>query len=105
LPALQAPIQESHDHNNGAKAPPKAYTGSKKSCHRNQTRDFGVGQTVEFDRVLSQQSISGKIVSFIYVTRFWKISPNVTFYNSNIYHQNEEWQLPINSTVIEICSL
>jgi len=31
-----------------------------------------------------------------YVTIFWKISPNVTFYNSNIYNQNEERQLPIN---------
>ena len=31
----------------------------------------------------------------------WKISPNVT---SNIYHQNEEWKLPINFTVIKICS-
>ena len=36
----------------------------------------------------------------LYVTRFWKISPNVIFYNSNIYHHNEEWQLPIKSTVV-----
>ena len=34
----------------------------------------------------------------------WKISPNVTFYNSNIYIQNEKWELPINLTVVTICS-
>ena len=40
----------------------------------------------------------------VYVTRFWKISPNVTFYNSNIYNQNEKWEPPINLTVVTICS-
>ena len=37
---------------NGDKVPHKAYTGSKKSYHRNQTRDFKY--SVEYDRVLSQ---------------------------------------------------
>ena len=40
----------------------------------------------------------------IYVTRFWKISLNVTFYNSNIYNQNEEQELPINLKVVTMCS-
>ena len=40
----------------------------------------------------------------IYVTGFWKISPNVTFYYSNIYNQNKEWELPINLKVVTICS-
>ena len=39
-----------------------------------------------------------------YVTGFWKISPNVTFYNSIIYNQNEERQLPINLKVVTMCS-
>jgi len=39
---------------NGAKVPLEAYTGSKKSCYRNQTRDFGAGHTVEYDSALSQ---------------------------------------------------
>jgi len=39
----------------------------------------------------------------IFVTGFWKISLNVTFYNSNIYSQNEEWELPINLKVVTIC--
>ena len=50
---------------NGAKARLKAYIGSGKSCHRNQTHDFGARHSEEYDSVLSQQSISGKIVSFI----------------------------------------
>ena len=37
------------------------------------------------------------------MTGFWKISPNVTFYNSNIYIQNEKWELPINLIVVTIC--
>ena len=36
-------------------------------------------------------------------TVFWKISPNVTFCNSNICNQNKECQLPINSTILTIC--
>ena len=31
--------------------------------------------------------------------------PNITFYNSNIYNQNEEWKLTIFFTVITVCSL
>jgi len=38
----------------------------------------------------------------IYVTGFWKISPNVTFYTSNIHNHNEEKGHPINFTVIAI---
>ena len=54
-PALQAPIKESHDHVcNGTKVPLEVYTGSKKSFHRNQTRDFGTKHTVEYDSVFSQ---------------------------------------------------
>ena len=49
-PALQAPMQESHDH----LVPLKAYTGSKKSCHRNQTHGFEARPAVEYDSVLSQ---------------------------------------------------
>ena len=56
---------------NGAKAPLEAYTGSGKSCHRNQTRDFGARHSVEYDSALSQQSISGKIVSLILCV--WKL--------------------------------
>ena len=44
------------------------------------------------------------LVTKINVTGFWKISPNVTFYNSNIYNQNEEWELPINLKVVTMCS-
>ena len=40
----------------------------------------------------------------LYVTGFWKISLNVTFYNSNIYNQNEEQELPINLKVVAMCS-
>ena len=40
----------------------------------------------------------------VYVTGFWKISLNVTFYNSNIYSQNEERELPINLKVVTMCS-
>ena len=43
-------------------------------------------------------------IYYVYVTGFWKISLNVTFYNSNIYNQNEEWKLPINLKVVTICS-
>ena len=50
---------------NGTKVPLEAFTGSKKSCHRNQTCDFGAKHTVEYDSVLSQQSISGEIISLI----------------------------------------
>ena len=38
------------------------------------------------------------------VTGFWKISPNVTFYNSNIYNQNEERELPINLKAVTMSS-
>ena len=38
------------------------------------------------------------------MTRFWKISPNATFYNWNIYNKNEEWEHPINLKVVTICS-
>ena len=38
------------------------------------------------------------------MTGFWKISLNVTFYNSNIYHQNEEREPPINLKVVTMCS-
>ena len=51
--------------------------------------------------------LSDKIYLFsctLFVTGFWKISPNVTFYNSNIYNQNEERELPINLKVITMCS-
>ena len=43
-------------------------------------------------------------MSSLFVTGFWKISLNVTFYNSNIYHQNEEWELSINLKVVTMCS-
>jgi len=52
-PALQAPIQESNDYLMVPK-PLEAYTGSKKSCHRNQTGEFGARHTVEYDSLLSQ---------------------------------------------------
>ena len=39
-----------------------------------------------------------------YVIGFWKISLNVTFCNSNIYNQNEEWEFPINLKVVIMCS-
>jgi len=39
---------------NGVKVPHEAYTGSKKSCHRNQTCGFGARPAVEYDSVLSQ---------------------------------------------------
>ena len=39
-----------------------------------------------------------------YVTGFWKISLNVTFYNSNISNQNKEHELPINLKVVTMCS-
>ena len=67
-PSLQAPIQEPSPFN-GAKVPLEAYIGSKKGCHRNQTRDFGARHTVEYDSVLSQQFISGKAVSLIVCVR------------------------------------
>ena len=39
-----------------------------------------------------------------YVTRFWKISLNVTFNNSNIYDQIEEKGHSNNFAVVTICS-
>jgi len=39
-----------------------------------------------------------------FVTGFLKISPNVTFYNSNICNQNVEQEFPINLKVIIMCS-
>ena len=50
-----------------------------------------------FKKVLNIQST--------YVTRFWKISPNVTFDNSNIYSKNKEKELSINIEMITIYSL
>jgi len=44
-PALQAPREPWPS--NGAKVPLKAYTGSKKSCHRNQTSGLGARHTVD----------------------------------------------------------
>ena len=54
-------------------------------------------------------SLGGSVCLFYcscspFVTGFWKISLNVTFYYSNIYHQNEEWELPINLKVVTMCS-
>jgi len=69
----------------GAKAPLEAYTGSKKSCHRNQTRDFGARHTVKCDSVLSQQSISGEIVSLIlcvWKPGFFQIPSHIYFVTS-----------------------
>ena len=69
-PALRAPIQESHDHLMAPKCHLTLTQGLRKTCHRNQTRDFGARHTVEYDSVLRQQSISGEIVSLmLYV---WK---------------------------------
>jgi len=56
---------------NDAKVPLEAYRGSNKSCHRNQTCDFGARYTVEYDSVLSQQSISDEIISLILCV--WKL--------------------------------
>ena len=39
-----------------------------------------------------------------FVTGFWKIGLNVTFYYSNIYNQNKEWELPITLKVATMCS-
>ena len=36
--------------------------------------------------------------------RILEISLNVTFYNSTIYNQNEEWELPIILKVVTMCS-
>ena len=49
-------------------------------------------------------AIPCEIAWLVYVTGFWKISLNVTFYNSNIYNQNKEWELPINLKVVTMCS-
>jgi len=54
----------------------------------------------EMDDTLKFLNYSG----ISYVTGFWKISPNVTFYSSNIYNQNEERKLPINLKVVTMCS-
>ena len=55
-------------------------------------------------QLLSIHSISINSHKLAFVTGYWKISPNVTFYNSNIITKIGKWQLPINSTVAEICS-
>ena len=56
-----------------------------KSCHRNQTRNFGARHSVEYD-VLSQQSISGKIVSLIVIVSveagFFQIRLHTSFCNN-----------------------
>jgi len=44
------------------------------------------------------------MLTITFVTGFWKISPKVIFHASNIYNQNEEWELPITFTVAKICS-
>ena len=68
---------------NGTKAVPlEAYTGSGRSCHRNQTRDFIARHSMEYDSVLSQQSIYGKIICFILWV--WKLG---LFKSSHIYMQ------------------
>jgi len=43
-------------------------------------------------------------MSLTYVTGFWRISANVTFHSSNIYNQNEKWELQITFTVATIFS-
>ena len=42
--------------------------------------------------------------TYVYVTEFWKISPNVTFYDSNIYSRNEERELQISLTKVTVFS-
>ena len=49
-------------------------------------------------------SCQDTLIEKSFVTGFWKISPNVTFYNSNIHNQNEERELPINLKVVTMCS-
>jgi len=73
---------------NGAKVPLEAYTGSKKSCHRNQTRGFGARPAVEYDSVMSQQSISGEILSLIlcvWKPGFFKSGHTHTHTHTHIY--------------------
>jgi len=74
-PSTKIAIQESRDHIMVLKRHLRLTKalGSKKSCHRNQTRDYGARHTVVYDSVLSQQSISGKVVSLILC--LWKPSP------------------------------
>ena len=42
--------------------------------------------------------------TFSICDRILEISLNVTFYNSNIYNQAKEWELPINLKVVTMCS-
>ena len=80
--------QESHDQlHSGAKELLEAYTGFWISCHKNQTRDFGARHTVEYDSVLSQQSISGKIISLYCVC------------GSQVFFQIYQFVLPFSFTV------
>ena len=63
------------------KVPLEAYTGSKKSCHRNQTRDFGAKHTVQYDSVLIQLVKSGVSLILCCVgAGFFQIQSHNTFH-------------------------
>jgi len=63
-----------------------------------------LASSINFDAVFLHEFSFNTAIFKQYVTEFWKISPNVTFDNPNIYSQNEASELPINCTVIKICN-
>jgi len=95
-------MQEGHDQlANGAKSPLKAYSGSEKKCHRNQIHDFGARYTVEYDCVLSQQSISGKIVSLKLCVRgsqVFQIRSQMYISTPQVLAESITWQISYSNT-------
>ena len=55
-------------------------------------------------RPSGHERVISEVYYSIIVTRFWKINLNVTFYNSNIYDQNEAFQTVNHFTVTRIIS-
>ena len=73
---------------NVTKVPLKAYTGSRAS-HKNQIHDFWARHKVEYNSVLSQQSISGKIISLTLCV--WK--PGIFSNPITKLYQTYQWLL------------
>ena len=82
--------------------PLEAYTGSKESCPRHQTRSFGARPAVEYGSVLSQQSISGEIVTLILCV--WKpgfFSNPVTMMKHAVSHSVNSQTIGIITQILE----
>ena len=66
---------------------------------------FQLQKVTKRRQVVEENYCSASWLRPLFVTGFWKISSNVTFYNSNIYIQNEKWDLPIDLIVVIVPTL